>query len=126
MLRWLSRYSGLHGDQRDRRLSPAPYLLPAAGLRIAPDASSGLWIARVLAMVSGWLFIALGLVLLWNGTSWSLVGPLIALTPLVMYVSAVINPSDLEIASSFALTSCVFRISRDPARILVAYGPRLR
>ena len=49
-------------------------------------------------MITGSLFIALGLVLLWNGTSWSLVGPLIASTPLVMYVSAVINPSDLEIA----------------------------
>ena len=96
---------------------PLPFLLPAAGLAIALDASSGLWIARILAVLSSWLFIALGLALLWNGSSWSLLGPLLALTPMVMYVTAVLNPSGLEIASSFALTACVLRISRDPAGI---------
>lgn len=108
---------------------PLPYVLPALALTATSTASTGLWVSRLVAACACLAFVLLSMVLLWNGSLWSLLGWLIALTPMVLFVISIINPHGLEIASSLAFAAAVLRVVRDPARqpawvapVLVASG----
>ena len=59
-------------------------------------------------------FVFLAIVLLWNGAAISLLGVVVAATPMTLYVESVINPNGLEIASSLAFTAGMLRVARDP------------
>jgi hypothetical protein len=96
---------------------PLPYLLPAAALAVSHSSASGLRLARLVSMLSAWGLIALTAALLWNGSITSLLGLLLAMSPMVYYVMSVLNPSAMEIAAATAVTGSVLRISRDPADV---------
>ena len=93
--------------------APLSYALPALALTASSTASTGLWASRIVSAVTCLLFVALALALLWSGSPWSLIGPLSALTPMVLFVMSVVNPNGLEIAASLACAAAVLRIVRE-------------
>jgi hypothetical protein len=94
---------------------PPAYLLPAVALKVASNADTGLWLSRFLSAASCFAFIALAIALLWSGSGWSLLGLLLALTPMTLFVSSILNPSGLETTASIALAAAGLRIARAPA-----------
>lgn len=91
---------------------PLPYLLPAAAIAVAHSAVTALWASRVLeGLLCALCFIA-ALALLWEGTVVSVLGPLLALTPMAMFVASILNPSGLEIAANLACAAAALRMAR--------------
>jgi len=96
---------------------PFPYLVPAALARIKfhPDNLTRL-------MRAGKAIISLALVgaavfLLWTpqvGLA-SLVGMVVAVTPMIVFLSATLNPSGFEITAAFAFASALLRLTRADA-----------
>ncbi|MGO9898409.1 MAG: DUF2142 domain-containing protein [Solirubrobacteraceae bacterium] len=98
---------------------PLGYALPALALRFSRVSvvSSALWVARVGSAVQSLAFLVLGIVLLWDGTGWSLLGLLVATSPMVLYVASVLNPSGIQITASLAFAAGLLRIGRAPANV---------
>lgn len=94
---------------------PLTYFLPAAALRVSHDATTAIWLARVVMAITSFVFLLLALALLWDGTGWSILGLLTAVTPMVLFTSSVMNSSGPQIAGSVAFTAAILRISRAPA-----------
>jgi hypothetical protein len=96
---------------------PFPYLVPAAisSLDASPDNLDRLMRAGK-AFVS-LAFVAATVFLLWNAQSRlvSLVGVIVAITPMMVFLSATLNPSGLEIASALAFAAALLRLTRDGA-----------
>jgi Predicted membrane protein (DUF2142) len=90
---------------------PLPYLIPALAVHWATNASTGLWLGRLASAAQCLLFVGLAFALLWRGSAWSVLGLLGALTPSFLFVSSVINPDGLELATSLAFASGLVRIS---------------
>lgn len=105
---------------------PPAYVLPALALKVASNANTALWLSRFLSAALCFVFVALAVALLWDGSAWSVLGPLAAITPMVLFVSSIINPSGLDTVASLAFTAAGLRIARDrarvPAWIWVAFG----
>jgi len=95
---------------------PPPYLLPALALEVSSDATSGLWLGRIASAVPCFAFIVLAFILLWELDCWSIVGLMLAVSPMVLFVGSILNPNGLEIAASLAFAAAVLRIARAPAR----------
>ena len=95
---------------------PLGYLLPALALRASHDASTGLWLTRAASALQSLAFLMLAVAVLWNGAGCSLIGLLVAVSPLVLFVSSVMNPSGIEITASLACGAAALRIARAPAR----------
>jgi hypothetical protein len=99
---------------------PLPYLLPAVALRLSGRASAALRFGR-LANAGEFLALLAGAVLvLWgasDGMGW-MIGLLLAVTPMVIFTGASIQPSGLEIGSAMLLISGFLRIgdSERPTR----------
>jgi predicted membrane protein DUF2142 len=96
---------------------PFPYLLPAAisWVDVSPDNLDRLMRAGK-AFVS-LAFFAAAVFLLWNAESRlvSLVGLIVAITPMMVFLSATLNPSGLEIAAALAFAASLLRLVRDDA-----------
>jgi Predicted membrane protein (DUF2142) len=101
-------------EDPEGNLPPLSYLLPAAALSISHDASGAIWLARVASAVTSVAFLLLALALLWDGRGWSLLGLLAATTPMVLFVSSILNYSGLQITSCLAFAAAILRITRDP------------
>ena len=93
---------------------PLVYFLPAAALGVANDASTAIWLARVVSAISCLAFLLLALALLWDGAGWSVLGLLAAITPMVLFTSSIMNSSGPQIASCVAFTAAILRITRAP------------
>jgi Predicted membrane protein (DUF2142) len=93
--------------------NPLSYLLPAVALSSADGWRAGLWLSRALSACACLTFLLLALAALWNGSGWSLLGPLAAVTPMVLFVGSVINPTGLETAAAIAFASAGLRIVRN-------------
>ena len=81
-----------------------------------------------MAALSG-LLLLLGATCLWTGDdgAWSLVGMLVAVTPMVIFLGASLTPNGPEIAGGLALVSAAIGLSRArgrpaPARIWLTLG----
>ena len=96
--------------------NPLSYVLPAAGLAVSDTAHRGLFLGRAAAVLQCGAFLLLALALIWNGSLWSVLGLLLAMTPMVLFVSSVINPNGLQIAASLAFSAALLRVARDPRR----------
>jgi uncharacterized membrane protein len=96
---------------------PLPYLLPAVALSVAGTAPTGLWLSRVASALPCVALIILALTLLWSGSAWSVIGLLAAVTPMVLFVSSVVNPNGLEVAASLAFVAAVLRVARAPSEV---------
>jgi hypothetical protein len=95
---------------------PVAYVLPSIGLVLASNANEALWLARILSLLPCLALIIAGLLALWDTDGWSIAGALAALTPMVLFVCAIFNPSGLEIAANFAFVAAAFRIARGETR----------
>lgn len=96
--------------------APTGYLLPALLLRRADNPNTADRLARLGVAVPSALLLAIALFLLWAPTpnGWSLLGPVVALTPMTVFMSATMNPNGVEIASSLAFLAAVLRFTRAP------------
>ncbi len=105
---------------------PLPYLAPAVALEVSHDATTGLYLSRLASALLCLGFILFAVAILWDGSIWSLLGFLGALTPMVLFVCSVVNPNGLELAACIAFAACVLRIARAPSqtssRIWVAFA----
>jgi hypothetical protein len=63
------------------------------------------------------LFLLLALALLWTGSAWSVAGLLAAITPMVLFVSSVLNPNGLQIAAALAFFAGMLRVARAPEAV---------
>jgi predicted membrane protein DUF2142 len=94
---------------------PLAYLLPAAALSTTHTAQVGLWRMRIVSVVPALAFLLLAVVLLWDGTAWSVLGLLISVSPMVLYAGSLLNPSGLQITACLAFAAAALRIARAPA-----------
>ncbi|MDQ2729386.1 MAG: DUF2142 domain-containing protein [Actinomycetota bacterium] len=90
--------------------------------------SSSLWALRAMRLVSGvivslLLGLALAAAVVWSRMRWLVIGIAVAITPLVIYLGSVINPSAMEISAAIAswttLVVLVYSRSGDPPPGLV-------
>jgi hypothetical protein len=97
---------------------PLPYLVPAAisRIRVNPDSLDRLMRAGK-ALIS-LLLLGAAIFLLWDPRSQlaSLVGLVVATTPMAVFLSASLNPSGLEIVSALAFVSALLRLTREETR----------
>jgi Predicted membrane protein (DUF2142) len=93
---------------------PLAYALPALALKMSHDVNTALWLTRAASSLQSIAFLLLAAALLWSGSSWSVLGLLAAVTPMVFFTASVMNSSGIEIASCLAFSAAVLRISRDP------------
>ncbi len=92
---------------------PLPYLLPALVITRARDPYGADWLGRAVGALACWLCLAVALRLLWNGRAVSLVGTLLALSPMVIFIGAALTPSGLEIMSGFLFAAALLRLWRE-------------
>jgi hypothetical protein len=94
--------------------APTAYLLPSLLLRRADNPNTANRLARLGVAIPSALFLAIAIFLLWAPTpyGWSLLGLVVALTPMTVFMSATMNPNGLEIASSIAFLAAVLRFAR--------------
>jgi hypothetical protein len=97
---------------------PEAYLLPGWLLLRADNPSTADQLGRLAGALICLILLAVAVTLLWTGDVVSLLGTLVAVTPMVVFVNAQINPSGLEIASSVTFLSAMLVLSRagQPAR----------
>jgi hypothetical protein len=100
---------------------PIGYLLPAAGIAVSSTVSSAQWLARIGSLLPALGFIVLALVLVGWRSGWATIGLLGAITPSVLFIASVLNPSGLEIAANLAFVAALLRLRRD-AQQLPAWG----
>ena len=98
---------------------PLPFLLPALVLRADDHAGGSLRLAR-LATLAIWLaLLAVAIWALWDESfgAPSLVGIILALTPMVVYLGASMSDSSTEIMASLAFFAVLLRIGRDSEHV---------
>jgi hypothetical protein len=93
---------------------PPAYVLPALAIKLSSTANAALWISRFLSALLCLAFILLAVALLYDGAPSSLLGLFVAVTPMVLFVSSILNPSGLEICASLATAAACLRIARRP------------
>jgi hypothetical protein len=94
---------------------PLPFLLPALVLRADDHAGGSLRLAR-LATLAVWLaLLAVAIWTLWDASfgAPSLVGIVLALTPMVVYLGASMSDSSTEIMASLAFFAVLLRLGRE-------------
>ncbi|MBD0330082.1 MAG: DUF2142 domain-containing protein [Thermoleophilia bacterium] len=98
---------------------PLYYVLPGALLHLADDPFSALRLGRMGGALVGLVFLALAVALLVarDAPRVSLLGLLVAVTPMVVFVQSSLNSSGLEIPAGIAFFAALLRLARgDPAR----------
>jgi hypothetical protein len=93
---------------------PLPYLLPAAVLRSASSPPGALRLARAAGALTVLALLAVALLALYDVANpvLSVVGLLLAVTPMVLFCASSLNGSGLEIAAGIAFFSCLLRLAR--------------
>jgi hypothetical protein len=72
--------------------SPLGYALPALGLAVSGSASVGIWLGRLGTAVGCLAFLFLAIALALRGGRWSIVALVASLSPMVLFMSAELNP----------------------------------
>jgi hypothetical protein len=115
----INGYPNLHGscleESQGGNYPPLPYLLPAATLAVSDHTSSAIWLTRAASAVPSILLLLLAVALLWNGTGWSMLGLLLATSPMVLWSASVMNPSGMQITACLAFAAALIRIARGPS-----------
>ena len=106
---------------------PAPYLAIGSAARFGGAASGAVRAGRLVVGAVSLYLIALAAASLWSAAwrRWSLVGLMVAVSPMVVFLSASLSPSGMEIAGGIAMSAGALAISRsaDPRRLAwVALG----
>lgn len=111
---------GVHASPRGTILvstagnfQPLPYLLPALVAPLGSHPPGALRLGRAASLLPCLLLLGAGLLALASTDGLALLGPLVALTPQVVFLSASLTGSGLEVAASFALIAGLLALSRD-------------
>jgi hypothetical protein len=93
---------------------PIPYLLPAVALRAASSASAALRLARAAGALVALALLAVAVFALYDPErpSLSLLGLILAVTPMVVFCAASLSGSGTEITGAIAFFSCLLRLGR--------------
>jgi hypothetical protein len=96
---------------------PLPYLLPGAAARAADSPGSANRLARILnALIAlGLLYVALRMAWSPDAGPISLLGPVVAVTPMAIFCASMLNGSGPEIAAAIAFGAGLLRLRRDPS-----------
>jgi len=94
---------------------PLPYCLPGLFAHLGRNPFAADWLGRCAAGLTCWSFLVLAVVLLWDGSPFSLIGFFAAVSPMVLFISACLTPSGLEIAAGIAFAAALIRLCRDDA-----------
>lgn len=96
---------------------PLPYLLPAAVVRAGGSATAALRLARAIQALSALALLAIAVFALYDGASplLSLLGPLLAVTPMAIFCASALGGSGIEVASGVAFMACLLRVGRSAA-----------
>lgn len=92
---------------------PTLYLLPALFMTVAPNPTAALLLGRLgIALIAAAL---LGLMfrLSWTGAAASLIGPALALTPMVIFLCSNLTDSALEVAGAACFAAALWRLHRE-------------
>jgi hypothetical protein len=94
---------------------PLPYLLPAVAIKAADSPVQALRLGRLAGAALALAMLALAVAAAWDprAPGLSLLGPALAVTPMVIFCSAILNGSSLEITAGIAFIACLFRLARD-------------
>ena len=94
---------------------PLPYLLPAAFTRVAGGASAADRWGRIASLIPALAMLALALALLWDPRAGglSLLGLVVAVTPMVLFCAASLTGSGLEVTAGIAFAAALLRVWRD-------------
>jgi predicted membrane protein DUF2142 len=94
---------------------PLPYLLPAVAAKAADSSVEALRLGRLAGALLALSLLALAVAAAWDARApgLSLLGPALAVTPMVIFCSAILNGSSLEITAGIAFIACLFRLARD-------------
>lgn len=100
---------------------PFPYLLPAAVIRAGSSAPAALRLGRAAEALTAFVLLAIAVFALYDGTGplLSLLGLLLAVTPMAIFCGAMLSGSSTEIAGAVAFLACLLRVGRrgsPPAR----------
>lgn len=93
---------------------PLPYLLPAAIMRAASSPPDVLRWGRAAGALVAFALLAVALLALYDASYpvLSILGLLLAVTPMALFCAASLNGSGLEITSGIAFFSCLLRLTR--------------
>jgi hypothetical protein len=93
---------------------PLPYLLPALVLRAGASAPAALRWGRAAGALLALALLAIAVLACWEAASpvVSLLGLMLAVTPMVLFCAASLSGSGTEIAASIAFFACLLRVSR--------------
>lgn len=93
---------------------PLPYLLPAVLVRAASSAPAALRLGRAAEALSAFALLAIAVFALCDAVSplLSLLGLLLAVTPMALFCGATLSGSSTEIAGGVAFFSCLLRVCR--------------
>ncbi len=97
---------------------PYPYILPGLAMRLGSDPLSALRWGRAAAGLMSALLIAAAILAFWEPSKprSSIVGIVVAVTPMTIFASSTLSASGPEIASAACFYACVLRVARtDPA-----------
>ena len=103
----LTTYEGVY--------EPTFYLIPGLFAHLANDSVNGLRAARLGQLLTAVALITAAGLLLWDErqSRFSLLGLLMAVTPMTLYMNTVVNPVGAEIVASLAFAATLLRIWRD-------------
>jgi hypothetical protein len=96
---------------------PTLYLLPALLITLAPNPTAALLLGRLgIALISMGL---LGLMvrMSWTGRAASLIGPALALTPMVIFLCSNLTDSALEVAGAACFSAALWRLHREGEQV---------
>lgn len=93
---------------------PLPYLLPAAAMKLSESSIGRLRLARFGGLLFALLMLAAAVAVLRapDGNPLALLGPMLAVTPMVVYVASSLTGSGLEVASGIAFVAALLRLTR--------------
>lgn len=101
----------------DGEYEPTLYALPGLLTDLANNDINGMRAARMGGVITGAVFVGLAAALLWERrrSAYALLGLLVAVTPMVAYLSASVNPSGGEIVLAICWFAGLLRLVRDPS-----------
>jgi hypothetical protein len=95
---------------------PLPYLLPAIAVRAGSSPPTALRLGRAAEALTAFALLAIAVFALYDAASplLSLLGLLLAVTPMALFCAAILSDSATEIAGGLAFFSCLLRLGRPP------------
>jgi predicted membrane protein DUF2142 len=91
---------------------PLPYLLPAVAVGVADRPAAALRLGRVASALIPAVLLGLALAALWTGSLLSVVGLVLAVTPMAVFSVALLNGSGIEIAAAICFAASLLRLVR--------------